>query len=333
MSVIVDDLESIIRRYVPLGKRSPQGYEGVKCAVCNDHSARGGFKFSGGCVDWHCFNCGIHARFDPTVNKHTLSRKMREVVTAFGIPETEIQKSLFFNDKTYIKPTPEQKKLAFPTDEVLLPPGSVEILTDASPWCEVAREYLKLRALNPAIHPFYVSDDPKHAGRLIIPHYYQGFKIVYWQGRAFDKEIEPRYKNPVVEKENIFFNMDELNRQTNDPLFVTEGALDALSIGHNAVSLVGSTLSEFRERELRKVAARRKVIFVIDKNQNGHKLGLKVLMDENLKWYITVFPDNIEDANDALIKMQRLWLTIHLTSTAVKGFQGKLLLEMKCHGH
>lgn len=124
--------------------------------------------------------------------------------------------------------------------------------------------------------------------------------------------------------------MDEVYRYTDDPLFVTEGPLDALSIGNNAVALLGSTLSEFRERELKKMATRRKIIFVIDKNSNGYKLGQKVLKHSDLEWYITCFPDNLDDSNDALNKYGKLWLISHITSTATKGVAGKALLEVRC---
>lgn len=324
----VEDLEALIRRYVALGKRSPKGYETVKCALCNDYKVRGGFKFDADAVIYSCFNCSAKAVYRP--GQHRLSKTMQEVVNAFGLPDSEVKKVLFFEKQSEAKPlTPEQKKLYIPTDEVPLPQGSVQVMSDASPWCEVAREYLSMRGIDPASSSFFVTDNEKFAGRLIIPHYFRE-KIVYWQGRAMDGEIEPRYKNPVVEKENIFFNMDEVYRYTDEPLFVTEGALDAISIGRNAVSLTGSTLSEFREAELIKAASRRKVIFVLDKNQNGRKLGNQVLKDESIEWYVTCFLDNVEDANDALKKLGKLWIITHLASTAVKGFQGKLLIRMKC---
>jgi DNA primase len=141
-----------------------------------------------------------------------------------------------------------------------------------------------------------------------------------------DELITPRYKNPSVEKENIFFNMDEIYRYTNEPLFVTEGPLDALSIGKNAVALLGSTLSEFRKRELNK-AVRRKIIFVIDKNSNGYKLGQKVL---NQEWFVTCFPDNVDDSNHALQLYGRLWMINYISTSAVKGFEGQILLEIRC---
>lgn len=322
-----EDLETIIRRHVFLGKKSPQGYEIIKCNSCNDYKERAGFKFESGVIQYHCFNCSIHAVYDANINRRKLSVKMNSVLNSFGIPETEIQKSLFFNTKIYEKLKPQDIKTSLPTQEIKLPEGSVLVNTDDSVWCEVAREYLKIRNIDSS--KFYVTDHDSYAGRLIIPYYFKG-KLIYWQGRALDESIEPRYKNPTVEKDNIFFNMDEVYRYTNEPLFVTEGATDSLSIGNNAVSILGSTLTEFRFRELRKAASHRKVIFVIDKNKPGYKLGLKVLQEEGIEWYINVFPKNIEDSNDALNKTNRLWMVTHLTSTAVKGFQGKLLLEMRC---
>ena len=141
-----------------------------------------------------------------------------------------------------------------------------------------------------------------------------------------DEAIQPRYKNPSVEKANIFFNMDEVYRYTDEPLFVSEGPIDALSIGKNGVALLGSTLTEFQLQALQKVQNRR-IIFVIDKNKNGFKLAQIALANN---WHVTVMPGDIDDANDALMKLGCLWLTNHLISTAVTGFAGKLLVETMC---
>lgn len=326
-----EDLESLIRRYISLGRPSPKGFETVKCAKCNDYKARGGFKFEAGNFGYSCFNCGAKARYNSDTNN--LSSPMREILIAFGIPDGEIEKCVslsFFKEKNTATSTePVKKHLELPLTEAPLPAMSVLISTDDSPWCEVAREYLKGRGISPTDTPFYVSDNEKWVCRVIIPYIFRE-KIIYWQARSMDELVTPRYKNPSVEKENVFFNMDEIYRHTDEPLFVTEGPLDALSIGKNAVALLGSTLSEFRERELKKAAARRKVIFVIDKNSNGYKLGQRVLKHDNLEWYVTCFPDNVDDSNHALQKYGRLWMVNHVTSTAVKGFSGKTLLEIRC---
>ena len=254
-----EDLESLIRRYIILGKVSPKGFETVKCAKCNDYKTRGGFKFDAGIVGYSCFNCGAKAKYDS--NKNSISGAMKEILLAFGIPEGEIDGcvnlSFFKEKKTATSIEPTKKHLELPTVEAPLPSSSVLITTDDSPWCEVAREYLNARGISPTDSPFYVSDNEKWICRVIIPYIFRE-KIVYWQARSMDDElITPRYKNPSIEKENLFFNMDEIYRYTDEPLFVTEGPLDALSIGKNAVALLGSTLSEFKERELKKAALRR----------------------------------------------------------------------------
>lgn len=329
-------LEDLIRAHVILGERSPKGYETVKCAYCNDYKVRGGFNFDGEVVNYHCFNCSTHARYDPSENRHFISKKMRDILIAFGIPDEEITKTIslnFFKNKeeTVKIDKPGEKELSLPYKEVPLPKKSVLVSSNESPWCEVAKVYLESRALPVDSYQFYVSDDPHYEGRLIIPYFFRN-KIIYWQGRSLDGSIEPRYKNPSVEKDNIFFNMDEVYRYTSDPLYVAEGPIDSISIGQNSVALLGSTLTEFKIKALKDAAKRRKVIFILDKNRNGYKLCENVLKEgEGIQWYVTSFPDNIEDANDARKKLGKLWIASHLSTSAVKGFNAKLLLNMIKH--
>jgi len=331
-----EDLETLIRRYLILGKKSPKGYETVKCAHCNDYQERGGFKFEADCVYYSCFNCSFKAVYDPLKNEHHVPKNMKTILTAFGISEEEFTRcivSRFFKEKDDATPDNRQKPkgITFPTTEHPLPKGSVLVSSGQSAFCELAEQYLAKRALKVTDYDWYVTDDESYAGRILIPYFFRN-KIIYWQGRSLDDEvISPRYKNPSVEKDNIFFNMDELYRYTNEPLFVTEGPIDAISIGKNAVALLGSVLTDFKRNELKKAAQRRKVVFVIDKNSNGMKLGQEVLRDgAGLEWYITCFPDNYEDSNDALQKLGRLWIASHLSTTACKGFGGNLMLKLNC---
>ena len=331
-----ETLESLIRRYVILGKKSPKGYEVVKCASCNDYKTRGGFKFEGNSVHYQCFNCSTSTGYDPILTPYSIGDKFKDILLAFGIPEAEIDTVISYN---FFKPKSEQVKvekpkrtgLELPSTEHPLPHRSVKVTSDESPWCEVAKHYILSRSLKLTDFDFYVSDETAYAGRLLIPYIFRD-KVIYWQGRSMDDDIiSPRYKNPSVEKENIFFNMDELYRFTDEPLFVVEGPLDAISIGKNAIALAGSALTEFKQKELLKIATRRRVIFVIDKNLPGYKLGNQILKDgQDKEVYVTCFPDNIEDANDALQKLGRLWMASHLSSTASKGFAGRLLLELHC---
>src|ERR1035437_7609283 len=204
---MAEDLESVIKRHLVLGKMSPKGFQVIKCAKCNDYKERGGFKFEAGNVIYSCFNCSTKAVY--TEDSYKISKVMRDTLIAFGIPDDEIQRSVglsFFKEKkTATSIDSVKKKLELPTAEAPLPALSVLITTDDSPWCEVAREYLKGRGISPFDTPFYVSEHEKWIGRVIIPYIFRE-KIVYWQARSMDELITPRYKNPLVEKENIFLD-------------------------------------------------------------------------------------------------------------------------------
>lgn len=325
-------LEDLIKRYIHLGPPSAKGFHGVKCAGCNDYKVRGGFKFDDKIV-YSCFNCGSESSFVYDPGRSSISRNGRKTLLAFGIPENELNNALgaaAFAKKDQVSDEPPPKpETTFPTEELKLPANTYLITSDESPWCQVAREYLALRKLKATDYPYFVSESPSYLGRVLIPYYYRD-KLVYWQGRSLDPSIEPRYKNPVVSKENILFNVNELLRYTEEPLYVTEGPLDALSLGSNAVALTGSSLTEFKIRELARAARHRRVVFVIDKNSRGRSLGEQVLRAGVTNWYVVCFPTGVEDANEALITYGKLWMLQYITDSAVQGMTGQLHLEKHC---
>jgi hypothetical protein len=296
--------------------------------MCNDYKVRGAFLFDNESIFYNCFNCGFTSGFDPSQYK-TPSKKFRELLLAFGVPEEEISKAV---GKTFIEhqgsvPSDKPKTVTWaPPKSIELPDKLHHILDDTSPWCSIARDYVKDRGLDPACYPFMVSEAPKLLGRLIIPYFHRD-RLTYYQGRSLDDvTIQPRYANPVVEKERLIFNYDEL-LDGQGPLYVTEGAFDALSIGP-ACALSDSNLGDWKLAELRKAAARgRRIIFVIDKNSNGFNLGLAALKEG---WFVTVMPDGIDDANSCHKKFGHLWLLNHLATTHVTGVAGEVLLRMKC---
>lgn len=327
------EFENLIRQYIPLGHKSSKGYEPTICAVCNDYKPRGGFKFDGDGIHYNCFNCGATHGFKASEG-HSVSKNFKGLLTTFGIPFEMVERistNDFFQRRGMINPDTKQKDIQVWSGpkEIDPPDGNLfDITTDDNEWCIVAREYLKqVRGLEPDSWLYFVSDSKRLEGRIIIPFMHKN-NLIYWQARSMDDTVySPRYINPFVEKDKVIFNIDELYERTNTPLFVTEGPIDAISIGSNAISLSGSKISEWQLLEFRKASKYRKLIFVIDKNKNGLKLGLKWLSEG---WYVTVLPDNIDDANDAKRKYGSIWLSNHLISTAVTGFAGELLLKMKC---
>lgn len=295
---------------------------------CHDYKERGGFRFDpSGSVGYNCFNCGIKVGYNPA---EAMSSAFTKLLASFGIPENELtaMAGQAWLDAKAADPTIAKKVEEWsPPQTCSKPPPLISVKADDSPWCEVAREYLKTRGMTPDFADFYVSDDFLLEGRLVILFKHRG-RLIYWQGRAMDSGIEPRYLGPSAsEKEKVFYNYDQLLAHTSEPLFVTEGPLDAISIGEQGISGTGSAFSDWQWGELRKAGKRRPIIFVIDKNSNGYKLGKRALAEG---YAVTAMPDNLDDANDGLKAYGRLWLLSHLAATQVSGFQGQVLLELVC---
>jgi hypothetical protein len=324
------ELEQLIRAHVTLGRRSSTGFEAVKCAVCNDYKVRGGFKFENGQLSYHCFNCSRHnnAYEDNT----RISREFREVLTSFGISndlidDTLAKKFFAFGGLGVIKKREGSPVVNKDFITVELPPGSYP-LSDASEsdeWALVAVEYLAARKLAPISYSWYLSSDPAYRSRIIVPYYLRG-QIIYWQARAMDDRDSERYLNPSIGRDNIIFNMDALSEHSSKPLYVCEGAFDAITIGDSAISLLGSTLSSFKLNALRKVSGR-EVVFIIDVDEhalNGYKLAQTAI--EN-GWSIT-YLTGCKDANQALIDKGKLWMLGEMNKNKASGLQAKVQLEV-----
>jgi hypothetical protein len=338
---LYQDLETLIRSHVSLSRPNGLGFEQCKCRDCDDYKDRGAFKFDGYVIGYNCFNCGLKLKFDSVEHKRP-SKRFISLLVSFGAQEDVIKALVAKNiiaSGSLAKPIPGQMTAKEATEEIErwappktidTPSGWVPIESDASPWSLVAREYLASRALTPQDYQFYVSDDMYYEGRIIIPFWHAG-RLTYFQARSLDDTIiSPRYINPhQVDKDKIIFNYDELiNGPTVEPLFVSEGAIDAISIGKRGIALNGSTVSDWQMAELKKVARRgRKLIFIIDKHENGYNLGMKVLKEG---WHVTVLPDGVDDANKGRVRFGKLWLLNHVTSTAVTDLAGRLLLASKC---
>lgn len=315
-------LRELITNHTVL-KPSKQGWHNLKCPVCSDYKVRAGFNFDDNKVFYNCWNCGHQAYYDE--GGRSVSLKMRQVLNALGASDDDINKNLalnFFNKPTLENldsSTDDHTNCSFKIAD--LPPNSYK-LTDVSPddvWAIVAGEYLESRGLSTTEYEWYLSSDPKYEARLIIPFFRYG-KIIYWQARAFDSDAKDRYLNPLVPRNAIMFGLNYLETYSDKPLFVVEGVFDAINI--EGVSLLGSTVSECKEKALN--STQRKKVFVIDKDQNGYKLG-----DIAIKkgWSISFIEGNIKDVNEAVQKYGKLWTMSNIMKNIKSGFEAQVHIE------
>jgi hypothetical protein len=312
-------MENLIRTRIVLGKKSAKGFEVVKCKCCNDYQSRGGFKFDGSLVIYHCFNCSITHAY--TEGERFVSRKFRHVLNTFDISDEEIDGELsnyFFNRTDVV--TIEKKENSCFAKEIEFPPESYPLTSSPDDvWKQVAIEYIKYRCMENVDIKWHLSNDKKYRDRLIIPVYRSG-KLVYWTARSYDENAKRRYVNCDVSRDPVIFGYDNLYEHNNKHLFVTEGIFDAAPI--NGVCLLGSTLSDCQIKLLNQTL--RDKVFVIDKDETGYRLGVKAL---ELGYKITHISGVVPDINRAIMVLGKIWTVNNLVQNIMDGFEAKVWLE------
>lgn len=328
-------LSELIEDKISLGKESATGFRTVRCAVCNDHSERAGFKFDGEFVGYSCFNCQAKFKYEEGSGK--LNRWARQALEAFGITKQELDEvagSAFFNkieapkamDLASLK---EQVKLYTP--EVPLPPKSYPLgAAHHDEFQAPIIEYLLSRCVDPLKLNAHFSLDKKYLNRVILPCMRDG-KVIYWQARALTNE-KPRYLSPGIDKAAVMWGYDNLWIDQDLPLFVTEGIFDAASV--NGVALIGSVLNPSKLEVLKR--CRRRKVVVVDRDRNG---GLLADVALSTGWEITFPPTGSGDINSSIQEngklftiwtlMKNMTVPTGLKTAAGVSLQSKLKLDME----
>lgn len=319
-------LWDIIEERLSLKPANSNGWRAIRCAVCNDHSERGGFINDGIYTSYNDFNCGAKFKYEEGTGK--LSKNAKDILDAFGISREDLREltSSIFHKKEEEKSISldSLKKEKLFTPEVSFPDRTRKLLSEGHEELqEPILEYLLGRHIDVLEHDFYFSLDPKFLRRVIIPYWRDG-KLIYWQARSIDQGVKPRYLNCVVAKDAVLYGYDRLNGYGESPLFVTEGVFDAIQI--HGVCIMGSSLNKAKIEILKKT--RRRLVFVIDRDLTGGKLAQQVLEEG---WELTFVDIRADDINDSIIKFGRPFTAYSLVKNATtKGnkIQSSMSLDM-----
>jgi len=318
-------LGDLIRDRVPLGRLSGTGFHEQRCAMCHDHSARAGWKIEPDSVFYNCYNCGFKAWYEEGTGN--FNRWMKELCRANGITDAELQAigaTLFFNKGQAEKEITldSLKKVSLHTPEVGFPDRTMRLGSDGHDALqEPLIEYLIKRKVDPL--KFYFSLDPAHLRRVIIPFWRDG-KLIYWQSRAIDNDVKPRYRNCSASKDAIIYGYDHLFSYEDGPLFATEGCFDAESI--DGICILGSSLNAAKIELLHKT--KRRIIFVVDKDKVGTALGDTVLKEN---WEVTRVNEDSTDVNDSVQKFGKAFTMYTLMKNATTSLD-KLYQKQIKHG-
>lgn len=307
----VTTLTEIIGERVMLPPANAHGWHPIRCALCNDHSPRGAFKFEDDTVIYNDFNCGAKLVYKEGSGK--LTRKAKDILEAFGITRDDLRvltSSLFLEHRTGDEEPDDPKKPKLFTPEVAWPEGSLPLVTTQG-YDDLQNpllEYLLNRNIDPVRTQFYFSTDRKHLGRIIIPYLRDG-KLIYWQARHIDSKVKPRYLNCTVAKDAVMYGYDRLHSFDETPLFVTEGVFNAILV--NGIAIMSSDLNASKIEVLKRT--RRRLIFIRDRDANGDKLSQQVL--EN-GWEITTTDSRVGDVNDSINRFGHAYTAYSLIKNA-----------------
>jgi len=124
----------------------------------------------------------------------------------------------------------------------------------------------------------------EYRGRIIIPSFDDDGDCNYFIARTYQDDSY-RYKNPPIAKSKIIFN--ELLIDFKKPVTIVEGVFDALKAGHNAVPLLGSTLSN-RSTLRKKIVDNNSTVYLAldaDALKKQNKI-IESLLKDNIKVYV-----------------------------------------------
>lgn len=343
-------VEDLVRLNITLPPHpSAQGWYPILCKVCNDHGKKGpraAFKFEDGSVAYNCFNCGAGAAYDPNEHKG-LTKKFQNVLVAFGVPEDDINRvKLALMGRAPQGSKSENKEVSSHEPKEIQLPEHFKTLDYGSAWCEVAKEYLEERLLDPNSYPFMIStgkygdlskfpkqvqvamakEAEKWTGRVIIP-IYKDNKLIFYTGRDMTDSKVKKYESPSTPKHNVIFGFDKLFDNSDKPLYVVEGIFDAMLIG--GVAILGNKLTEDQIYWLNR--SNRHKVYIPDKFGDGYIAGEQALEQG---WSVG-FPQPVQeygykDIGDVINHYGKLFVMSSLVQTTSSGLAGKTKLKVYC---
>lgn len=135
--------------------------------------------------------------------------------------------------------------------------------------------------------------------RIIIP-IIENDVCIFFQGRRILETQYPKYLNPPVEKENIILNKENFDKEKF--IIITEGILDADSIGTQGTTCLGASITDNFLEELSKYT-NKGIILALDNDKTGNEQIQKIFKYSNYNKKIRYFTlEKEKDLNEYKVK-------------------------------
>lgn len=327
-------LKQVVQQNIKLPNRpNSNGWYPVICKVCNDHGRKGpraAFMFDQEKVAYHCFNCSHAAVYDPSEHR-SLSDSMITVLESFEVPEDQwhqvILSAIEARDKYGVRAASAKVEKSFEPSSIVIPDFFVPL--EDEPEMEQAIDYLEERGILYKDYSFLFpkfsndSDYEKWKGRIIIP-IYKGNTVVFYVGRDFTKTQNRKYLNPPIDRENIVYGFDQLDKDTKLPLYIVEGWFDAFVV--DGVAVFGNRMTDGQIHWINQ-SERRKIV-IPDRWGNGHLLAKQAI---KLGWSVST-PEigSCKDLNEAFVKYGKMYLLKTIAENEATGFIAETNISIYC---
>lgn len=178
---------------------------------------------------WHCWSCGMKGNSLYGLFRHK------------EVSDSQYQELLQYVNR------PSKTKIITPKSNLKLPREFIFLDSDYdSKKINQAREYLYGRGITKLdVYKYHIGfcESGYYENRLIFPSYNANNQLNNISARLiYDSKIEPSYIKPNNIDENLNIHYENLIDFTK-PLYICEGAFDAISIGDNATPLLGKNIS------------------------------------------------------------------------------------------
>lgn len=275
--------------YLQPAKKRIAGKPTYICPICRNGTGKDGDGMS---IDPHgdgtqlkCFKCGFYGDIvDLYQQEHNC-----DAATAFSALYDRFGIIIDQNDRVERPQSHETtpQRVNIPSAQENAAEGLTEAtegkpdFTDYYKSCKAhitdpkAQEYLAFRGISPeTAAAYWIGYDPA-SGFMIIPA-----ASSYYVARNTDRQSDFRYKNPTGVSIELF-NKKALYNDAARPVFITEGAIDALSIieaGGVAVALNSTSNTRKLLEELKAKRTRNTLIIALDndpekKDESGREIG------------------------------------------------------------
>lgn len=302
-------VSDFIYEYFPNVKVTNNGtHFNARCVLCGDSKKnkdkrRFNLNYKNGYPIYHCFNCGSSGSFLKLycILKNLTEEEAKEKL--FGYNPEDIKKRLS-ERKQYIPDEPQIKKHNYILDDCFKIDEPLAGFAYKK-YINVLKDFINKREI-PKNFDVFISYKGKYKGRLIIPIYDENKNIIYFQARRIPgSNIEPKYKNPKLNKNVIVFN--EHLFDYNKSIIVVEGLIDCSSIGNQATACLGTSINDSFLKRIIKLT-KKDVIISFDNDEPGYE-ALKKFVDNDkgskykkeLKYFF-VPNDECEDINSLKVK-------------------------------